>query len=66
MAYSYQELQSKLKKINENQLSIINDNIQKVLDSAEKGYGDIKDHAKKLKDLDNERRRIEEELWDLT
>jgi hypothetical protein len=66
MTYSYQDLQNKLKKINEDQLKTVNDNIWKLIDSVEKGHGDINDNVKTLKDLHNEQKTIEAEINALT
>jgi len=66
MTYSYQDLQNKLKKINEDQLKIVNDNIWKLIDSVEKGQGDFNDNVKKLRDLHSEQKTIEAEINALT
>ena len=66
MTYSYQDLQNKLKKINEDQLKIVNDNIWKLIDSVEKGHGDLNDNVKKLRDLHSEQKTIEAEINALT
>ena len=66
MTYSYQDLQNKLKKINEDQLKTVNDNIWKLIDSVEKGHGDINDNVKILRDLHNQQKAIEAEINALT
>lgn len=66
MTYSYQDLQNKLIKINEDQLKTIKDNIQKVIDCVEKGHGEIKDNVNKLRDLVNQQKTIEAEINALT
>lgn len=66
MIYSYQDLQNKLIKINEDQLKTIKDNIEKIIDCIEKGQGEVKDNVNKLRDLDNQRKTIEAEINALT
>jgi len=66
MTYSYQDLQNKLKKINEDQLKTVNDNIWKLIDSVEKGHGDLNDNVKKLRHLHREQKTIEAEINALT
>ena len=66
MIYSYQDLQNKLIKINEDQLKTIKDNIEKIIDCVAKGQGEVKDNANKLRDLDNQRKTIEAEINALT
>lgn len=66
MTYSYQELQNKLKKIYEDQLKTIKDNMYKIIYDVEKGIGVWDEQVKMLRDLENERKRIEAEAILLT
>jgi len=66
MTYSYQDLQNKLKKINEDQLKTVNDNMWNIIYLVEKGEGDFNDHVKILRDLHNQQKAIEAEINALT
>ena len=62
MTYSYQELKNKLKKINEDQLKTIKDNIEWVIDYHAKGHGELQDNINKLIGFVDEQKRIESEI----